>query len=190
VEIRNKVMNVYMGSDNHFYHKNIIRFQPDSRTFDSVEDMNEVIIERHNEVVGKNDHYYHLGDFAFTNNRKIDELLSRMNGRKHFILGNHDKQFRKIDVKKHRDIEWIRQYSELNLKQYGIDLPPLVMFHYPIDSFNRKYHGAYHVHGHEHCNGRIVSGRMDIGIDGHNLYPWSLEDVIENIESIGRDNES
>ena len=51
---------IFFTSDHHFYHTNIIKYC--QRPFQSVEEMNEVMVERWNAVVGKNDTVYYLGD--------------------------------------------------------------------------------------------------------------------------------
>ena len=50
--------------------------------------MNEYMIMQHNRVVGMNDRVYFLGDVAF--HKRDLFMLSRMNGRKVLIKGNHD----------------------------------------------------------------------------------------------------
>ena len=45
-----------------FSHENIIKYCPESRPFNTVEDMNEHIVEKWNSVVSPEDTVYHLGD--------------------------------------------------------------------------------------------------------------------------------
>lgn len=52
----------YYISDLHLGHENVIRF--DNRPFDSVEEMNETLVNNWNSVVTNADHVYHLGDFC------------------------------------------------------------------------------------------------------------------------------
>ena len=51
--------------DHHFFHKNILEYEPIARPFASVEEMNEAMVERWNSVVKPYDKVYHLGDFCF-----------------------------------------------------------------------------------------------------------------------------
>ena len=55
---------IFFTSDTHFGHGNILELCPTTRPFASAEEMNDVIVERWNEKVGKKDTVYHLGDFA------------------------------------------------------------------------------------------------------------------------------
>ena len=65
----------YFYSDPHFSHKNVIKY--DNRPFNSVEEMNNTIIENHNSVVGENDDSFCLGDFSF-DKRRTEEFLLRL----------------------------------------------------------------------------------------------------------------
>ncbi|MFH1797956.1 MAG: hypothetical protein ABH844_01235 [Candidatus Omnitrophota bacterium] len=56
-------MNYWWISDYHFSHANIIRYS--NRPFETVEEMNEVIIRKHNERVKPEDTVFFLGDFIF-----------------------------------------------------------------------------------------------------------------------------
>ncbi|TDG00273.1 metallophosphoesterase [Paenibacillus piri] len=80
---------VYVISDHHFGHANIIDFE--SRPFTDAEQMTEVMIEKWNAVVQKEDKVFHLGDFSFLNKEKTSAVVSRLNGYKTLIMGNHDR---------------------------------------------------------------------------------------------------
>ena len=82
-------MKRFIVSDTHFDHANIIKYC--ARPFDSIAEMNNALIENWNNVVGKDDLVYHLGDFAFTEQKKIFWFRRELNGIIHLILGNHDK---------------------------------------------------------------------------------------------------
>lgn len=75
-------------SDTHFGHKNILEYEKEARPFKTVEEMNEYIIHRWNDVVRDEDTVYHLGDFCFSKGNI--RLAGRLKGRKLLILGNHD----------------------------------------------------------------------------------------------------
>lgn len=171
-------MSVFFTSDQHFYHKNILKYQPNDRPFNSVNEMNEAIIEAHNKVVSKNDHVYFLGDFAFTNINNTIKILKRLNGIKYLIYGNHDRKMKLDDIEPF--FEWRKQYFELNMKQFGYkEIAPIVLFHYPIDRWNRKSYGSYHLFGHVHSSEYDDDLRLNVGIDSHNLTPWNLTEVLE-----------
>lgn len=79
-------MNTFLIADTHFGDDNIRRYE--NRPFESVSEMNEKLIENWNSVVRKHDEVFVLGDFGAEGNEK--EFLSRLNGIKYLIKGNHD----------------------------------------------------------------------------------------------------
>ena len=57
----------------------------------------------------------------------------------------------------------------------------MVCMHYPIASWNGMNDGVIHLHGHVHLplHQRVNEGKaMDVGVDGNNLYPISLEEIL------------
>ena len=80
--------NLFFTSDLHFCHENIIKFC--NRPFEDVKEMNKTLISNFNEVVPENGITFILGDFGMVSSvEKIQTILSKMNGKKHLILGNH-----------------------------------------------------------------------------------------------------
>ena len=130
-------MNYYI-SDLHFGHDNVLRF--DSRPFDNAEHMNKVIIENWNNTVTNADEIYILGD-VFWKNDLADEILPKLKGQKHLILGNHDRI--NNTMKKH--YKSIQEYKRI--KDNGRDL---ILCHYPIAHWDGQFHGSYHLYGHIH----------------------------------------
>src|SRR6056300_578004 len=90
--LRRLMKNRFFISDTHFDHANILTFTDYAgkpvREFDSVEAMNEAMIERWNAVVKPGDTVYHLGDVAIA--KRGLTHLARLNGRKILVKGNHD----------------------------------------------------------------------------------------------------
>ena len=80
--------NIYVTSDTHFNHKNIIEYC--NRPYSSVEEMNKAIIDNWNSVVKDEDTVYVLGDFCLGGKEAIKELCSQLKGHKILIKGNHD----------------------------------------------------------------------------------------------------
>ena len=65
----------YYISDLHFSHKRVIEY--DNRSFSSVEDMNNALINNWNKVVSKNDTVYVLGDFIWCKEQEWPCILER-----------------------------------------------------------------------------------------------------------------
>lgn len=135
----------YYIADVHFGHRNILKFE--NRPFETVEEMDEEYIKRWNNKVGKGDEIYILGDLSFYKGKETAKILKRLNGMKFLIRGNHDHLF--LDDK---DFDpslfiWIKDYYLV--KDKGI---PIVLFHYPIQTWDKKHYGSLHFYGHVHSN--------------------------------------
>ena len=133
-------------SDLHFGHTNVLKF--DNRPYFTIEDHDANLIERWNHAVCNDDVVYILGDVSWHDAGKTIEILNSLNGSKHLIVGNHDKQL--LKNKKFRDCFLdISDYKEIDLNA-GRGNYNIVLCHYPIPCFNRHYYGAYHLYGHVH----------------------------------------
>jgi calcineurin-like phosphoesterase family protein len=185
---------VWIISDTHFGHKNICRGVtawrlPDgsipisqTRDFDSIGEMNEMIVNNINSVVGQEDVLIHLGDWSFGGFENIKIFRDRIVCKEiHLILGNHDEH-----IEKNRDgvqelFTSVNHYTKL---MYKFDT--LVLMHYPIDSWDGLNKGHIHLHGHCHLPQQKVFGkgrRMDVGIDGNMFFmPYDLDNVIKIVK--------
>lgn len=79
-------MNTYFIADTHFGDDNIRRYE--NRPFETTEEMDVALIENWNRIVDKNDEIYLLGDFGADGYER--EILSKLNGVKYLVKGNHD----------------------------------------------------------------------------------------------------
>ena len=142
---------IYYTSDLHFGHKNIIKYE--NRPFESIEDMTERLIERWNNKVTNSDVVYILGDFAFKNQymnkAKILECFKRLNGYKYLVPGNHEDYLTK-DFIEEISIDDNNTWIMNSLTEIVDDYRIVILCHYPIEEWDGKYRGTYHVHGHIH----------------------------------------
>lgn len=191
--ILEKGQKLFFTSDTHYNHSNICsattswtKGEGSTRKFDSLEKMNDTLVNNINEVVGENDILFHLGDWSFGGFDKIPEFRNRIICKNvHLLLGNHDHHIEKNKEDIRRLFSSVNQYLELQVK-YNMNTPiqgvvNLVLMHYPIASWNNMNKGWIHLHGHVHLpsNKRIAQGRaMDVGVDGNNLKPVSLKEVL------------
>ena len=168
--------NIYFTSDNHFFHKNIQKFCPKTRHGRDVKEMNEMMIYAHNERVRPNDLVYFLGDFSFGQADETKRVISRLNGQKHLIYGNHDKLIR-ADRSIQEMFESVQDYKITSIEKIKV-----VLFHFPMREWESMHHGAYHLFGHVHGNlDKKPHGRsMDVGIDTRptaDMAPWNFEEI-------------
>ena len=138
----------FLVSDTHFGHAGVCRFLRDDgsklRPWDNPEEMDEAMIRNWNDRVRPNDKVYHLGDVVI--NRKALRTLSRLNGDKVLIRGNHDI---------FPDTEYREYFREL--RAYHV-LNGMILSHIPVHEASLGRFGV-NIHGHLHA-GRVrrVSG--------------------------------
>lgn len=172
-------MNFYIG-DMHLWHKNIIRLC--NRPFSSVEEMNETIFKNWNNVVTDNDDVYILGDIAFRMSETMIEVFSKLKGRKHLVIGNHDyENLKNVKFKK----LFVEIADKIELIDNGLRV---FLFHYPIVEWNGYFRGSYLVFGHIHNNVKNRAWKimreeeraLNAGVDINSFRPCTLNELIEN----------
>jgi calcineurin-like phosphoesterase family protein len=157
---------IWLTADNHFCHRNILVHC--SRAFTSVEEMDETMVRRWNEVVGQDDEVWHLGDFSLGRSEVVAKFLARLNGRVHLIWGNHDsEQVRRMP-------QWASSQPYAEIK---VDNTYLVLFHYAMRTWNRIGRGAIHLYGHSHNKLPGDSQSLDVGVDAWDFRPVSLAQI-------------
>jgi calcineurin-like phosphoesterase family protein len=162
-------MSIWISGDYHLGHRNILKYC--NRPFKTVEEMDNAIIGNHNDLVKPNDDFYFLGDLCFKHTAKYLPLL---NGRMHFIRGNHDHET-ELYYKTNRDaFVWMKDVYDLRVGSQRIWLS-----HYPHKVWPNNHHGAWHLFGH--CHGSLAddpnSLSFDAGVDCHNYAPISIDEI-------------
>jgi len=152
----------WFWADTHLGHANIMKYC--NRPFQSVEEMDEILVARWNERVSNKDKIYFLGDFMFTRRKgDPDAMLDRLNGQKFLIIGNHDSKPTK-NAK-----GWNATYR---LQKVVVDNQTIILCHYPMFSWQGSCHGSWMLHGH--CHGTLQTSSNYSGIDFDRLL---LKDV-------------
>jgi calcineurin-like phosphoesterase family protein len=100
----------WFSSDHHLLHERIIELS--KRPFESMDEMVQVMIERHNAVVRKNDTVWLLGDVAMGQVKESIPLWSAFNGKKILVAGNHDKCFAGAQPDPELRARWVSAYKE------------------------------------------------------------------------------
>lgn len=171
-------MTTFVTSDLHFFHKNILKYEPAARPFSCISEMHETIITNWNSTVKNSDTVFILGDVSFGNVNDTWPILSRLSGELILIAGNHDHKLISSSLLRSRFTE-IKDYHQMKVNDKHI-----VMFHFPIESWDRRHHGSIHLHGHLHSKNQEIlsSKRWDVGLDGNNCFVYNLDDLIDTIE--------
>jgi calcineurin-like phosphoesterase family protein len=145
----------YFLADPHLGHINVLKF--DNRPFDSIGAHDNAIIQNWNGRVNEDDDVYLLGDISWHTVPNTCMIYQLLKGKKHWIVGNHDKKYLK-DQKLRECFVEITDYKELNAEE-GL----IVLCHYPIPCFNKHYYHQYHFYGHV-----------------HNSFEWEMMEQIRN----------
>lgn len=157
---------IFLASDTHFGHHKILEFESMHRPFDTIEQHDEVLIDRWNKTVGPNDIVWHLGDIAF--NKRHPDVLAELNGKMDtLILGNHDW--------KHVS-KYLQYFTNVYAMKQKYDM---IFTHIPIHASQMEYRWEYNVHGHIH--GYTIDDKryINISYEHTNLTPISMTEVRE-----------
>jgi calcineurin-like phosphoesterase family protein len=184
--------NIWFTSDTHFGHKNICRGvsdwnwkdNPESvRPFDTLDQMNNAIVNNINNKVAQDDTLIHLGDWSFGGFENIKKFRDRLICENIIIiLGNHDHHIK-------RNKENIRDLFSHVLKEEQLIINKQVfhVYHYAVESWFEQNRGTIMLHGHVHAlrEKRFGIGkRMDVGIDGSpDFAPYHIDEIIKLMEN-------
>lgn len=158
---------VYIWSDIHFGHTNIIQYT--GRPFADVSEMNASMIANYQRVVTDNDIVIFGGDISFMNVDATNEILHRLPGYKIQIVGNHD-----IDRKGNlTNMHFDERHLCMIINDLTNDIQ-LLITHYPLDSVPP---GCVNLHGHIHDK-LANPWNINICVEHTNYSPISLDEVI------------
>lgn len=133
---------IYYIADTHFGHASVLKF--DGRPFETIEEHDRMLIENWNARVTDRDEIYILGDFAYRNEKPEEWYLERLKGRKHLIIGNHDRRLLKNETA-------MKYFEEADKMLHVTDgRHELCLCHYPLAEWFGFYKGHHHIYGHIH----------------------------------------
>ena len=170
----------WVYSDPHFYHQNICNFTRRDgsklRPWDDANEMTEDMIRWYNELVGQSDRVYILGDVAFSA-AKMRSVVSRLNGRKVLVPGNHESPK-------------MRKYFDLfdDVRGYVVK-KGFIMSHIPIHEGSLS-RWSLNIHGHTHADKvmKMSEGRFtneedtryySACVENTNFRPILLDDILK-----------
>lgn len=172
--------NIFFLADAHLGHENILKYT--NRPFESIEEMDKVIIDSWNARITKDDIVFILGDFCLLGVTSWVYFLSRLNGMKYLINGNHDKSIPKsgfVEVTPLKNI--LIEDPEIT------DGQRITLCHYPMLCWYQSHRGAWQLFGHVHSGprtftmDRISPNQYDVGVDNNNFNPVSYQEIKEII---------
>lgn len=167
-------MKIWLVSDTHFNHTNIIGYC--NRPYTSAAEMNADLIKRWNNTVGKEDHVFHLGDFGFGPADKLKGFMESLHGTITLIRGNHDRKAK----------WWMNQdiYNLVEVSNHPIIVEDYVLSHHPLSNLMQS-----NIHGHIHNN---PAGMMEyqeplhynVSIDVTDYKPILFDDIKERMHNV------
>lgn len=174
---------IWLCSDWHFCHDREFVYSP--RGFNSIEEMNETIVNKHNSVVLPEDDVYVLGDLMLNDNNKGIELIKRMNGKLHIAIGNHDTTPR-IELYKTLpnvvDVQYVYTFKHRKYNFY--------CSHYPTLTGNLEAESlhqiAINLYGHTHQTNKFYEDRpymFHCGMDSNDCYPRNIDYIIDQCKN-------
>lgn len=165
-------------ADPHFGHTNIIKFC--NRPFHNTDEMDNTLIKNWNDKVKKKDTVYLIGDLSWHSAEITNDILSMLHGKIHWIKGNHDHYLLKDKNFNINRFESIKDYDEIKYNKQRI-----ILFHYPIASWNAAFHGSTHIHGHIHnneneyiiLNDHIKQNMYNVSVEMIDYTPITLDEL-------------
>lgn len=156
---------VWVWSDLHFGHENIIRYT--KRPFANANEMDEALYANWRNRVGKEDTLVFVGDVAMRCALSEDtwRRVRQGNGRiKHLVAGNHDLTG--------SGVLRVAGFDFISSLLCAAGDPPLVFTHLPLKSLP---HGWVNLHGHTHDDPPLRSPHINVSVEQLDYSPVALE---------------
>lgn len=176
----------FITSDEHHGHERILELA--NRPWKSTVENTQEIIDRHNSVVpnNKNIIVHHAGDL-FWHTMSVGDamtILAKLHGTQGFSYGNHDELIENSRLLRDMFAYVIGENKAGGAKIIHHNKRSLTIDHFARRVWQSSHKGHWHVYGHSHSALPGLGKSFDIGVDGHDFYPWSLEQIEERMDSI------
>ena len=172
--------NIWVISDTHFNHANILKFEDRvgkavRGQFSSVEEMNEHMIQRWNEVVKPGDKVYHLGDVVFGNDKEawLAKNMPRLMGSKRLIFGNHDEPSHFVGKGQFQKTSLWRIFREFNILLTHVPVHETTV----MEGRGGSIRPMLNVHGHIHQNESPSKFHHCVCVEHTDYQPVNIEDL-------------
>jgi len=162
-------------SDHHFFHKRILELTSEHGLllrpeFESVDEMNQLMVENHNSIVGHKDTVWFLGDVTWKQNTEAKALLKSLNGKLKLCPGNHD------------DIKWLCEFFDEVVLWKRFPEHDFILSHVPLAREDLK-RSRTNVHGHLHeknvldHTGKPDERFINVCVEQTGYLPLSLDEL-------------
>jgi len=174
-EIRKEMETIWFTADLHHGHPKIVDIcnRPVYIDYDGEKTMHNrdykyllsqahdewLVKEVFNKWVNRKDTVFILGDLSLAKRPEAEKFIDRLNGNKFLILGNHD-----ANIDTSTRFSQITGIKDFKFKRGKVQIE-IALAHYPMASWNKKPHGAWHLYGHVHGRFKNTGLSLDVGID-------------------------
>lgn len=156
---------IWFTADEHYDHEAIIAFE--NRPFKKLSHMKSALVKANNEIVDVDDDVFHIGDFSLRGinyKRWYEDLVSKLSGKHHLILGNHDR----MGAWDYVDVGFVTVHTALELQEF-------VLIHDPAASIIDKTRTF--LCGHVHSLFTECKNVINVGVDVRNFKPMPINEV-------------
>lgn len=169
----------------HFNHDRDFIYEP--RGFSTIQENDEIIVERFNSIVRPDDDLYLLGDLMLGDNEVGLDCLRQLNGNLHILWGNHCTDVRKELYKTLPNVVETLGYAGMfKYKKWKFYLS-----HYPtltgnFDLEQKPWEQVECLFGHTHQKTNFYNDNpllYHVGVDSHDCYPVSIDQIIEETKA-------
>lgn len=183
-------MAIFLTADTHFNQEKILeKVASRQAQFETIQEMNQTIIENWNQRVGDDDIVYHLGDVCHKKSKKKElNVLLELNGKITVIKGNHE-------LKKH--MEHLYSLSKSFSQKIQVSDVGLMLVHEGIEYYLTHFptlvgemnENRRNFHGHIHSRTLNYSNCLNVGIDSPEVgdrpfgAPILLEEAIAALDT-------
>ena len=172
-------MKTFVVSD---WHLGENRFELMGRPFRTVDEHIDTLVNNHNDLVSPSDTVIMVGDVCYQKTPEFLPHVSRFNGKKILIRGNHDRVFTNkqlepyfnsiIDEGKGIEYDGIKDEKENEI--------PLYITHYPSEAIKNRFNLV----GHIHSAWKYQLNMLNIGVDVNHFRPVNINKIPFHIGAI------
>lgn len=193
-------MGFFFTSDLHLGHENLVI--KGYRSFSSVDEMNDTLIDNWNDLVSEDDIVVILGDVVMGQRAKTLPLVRRLNGFKMLYCGNHDYPWVGCSAKERAKIsDYFNlgglDYIEPNGSgQMDIGGHQVNLCHFPYSGDHTDEerftehrpadNGNVLLHGHVHDMWKVNGRQINVGVDVWDFCPVPKSDILDLINEMER----
>lgn len=124
------------------------------------------MMDKHNSIVEPEDTVWHLGDFYLGDNwKEIQTILSKLNGKHHLVIGNHDWLY----VWNYIEAGFLSVHTSFNIDGYNLVHDPAVAGVIKEQKW---------IHGHTHGLGlRLNENTYCVCVELHDYCPVDFDHI-------------